>query len=153
MILLISLSEPQSGEESLRLLRSTNKRGSQCSVFKVKSPEGQSSFSYHRIFASSLPCHCELLSLSLRAKRSSLVFPQGRKGDCFGNDTTTSQGHKKGSLRAKRSSPAAFFAVASEAKQSEIASPDEQTRLAMTGERAKKQARNDQERGEKTGSQ
>jgi len=36
------------------------------------------------------------------------------------------------SLRAKRSSPAAFFAVASEAKQSEIASPDERARLAMT---------------------
>jgi hypothetical protein len=47
------------------------------------------------------------------------------------------------SLRAKRSSPAAFFAVASEAKQSEIASPDEKARLAMTKERAKRRARND----------
>jgi len=36
------------------------------------------------------------------------------------------------SLRAKRSNPTVLFAVASEAKQSEIASPDEQTRLAMT---------------------
>ena len=37
-----------------------------------------------------------------------------------------------------------FFAVASEARQShEIASPDEKTRLAMTGERTKRQARRD----------
>jgi hypothetical protein len=54
-----------------------------------------------------LLCHCGVSLLSLRGALSL-------------------------SLRAKRSSPAAFFAVASEAKQSEIASPNEQTRLAMT---------------------
>jgi len=32
-------------------------------------------------------------------KRSSLVFPRGREGDCFGDDTTTSQWQRKDHLR------------------------------------------------------
>jgi hypothetical protein len=55
---------------------------------RVLSPVTASSLPRHREF---FPCHCELLSLSLRAQRSSLVSPQGRKGDCFENEKTTSQ--------------------------------------------------------------
>ena len=78
----------------------------------------------------------------LRKRKNELAMTaqKAKRRDCFGSEKNDLAVTNKG-------------AVASEAKQSEIASPDEQTRLAMTGERAKKQARNDQERGEKTGSQ